>query len=256
MIMRRLNGKIALITGGASGIGAATAQRFVAEGAITVIADLNQSSAQSLAKSLGVSASAVHLDVSDASSWQGVLDGIRKDHGRLDILVNCAAISPWGDIEAATVEQWRTVLRVNAEGSFLGCKQAIAVMKETSKAASIIMVSSTMGLRPQPPVVAYDASKAAVWGLTRAVALHCCERDYPIRVNSVHPGVTSTPMFEDVMDTMPDPQAARAAVTASHPMKRIGQPAEIASAILFLASDEASFITGVALPVDGGFCAA
>jgi NAD(P)-dependent dehydrogenase (short-subunit alcohol dehydrogenase family) len=254
--MPRLDGKIALITGGASGIGAATARRFIAEGAITVIADINQSSAQSLAQSLGANASAMHLDVSDTSSWQAVLSAIRQAHGRLDILVNCAAISPWGDIEAASVEQWRSVLKVNAEGSFLGCKHAVSLMKETSKAASIVMVSSTMGLRPQPPVVAYDASKSAVWGLTRAVALHCCERGYPIRVNSVHPGVTSTPMFEDVMDKMPDPTAVRDAVAASHPMKRIGQPAEIASAILFLASDEASFITGVALPVDGGYCAA
>jgi len=254
--MGRLDGKIACITGGASGIGAAAARRFVAEGANVVLADLDVARAELLARELGARASAVALDVSREASWRDAMAEVRTRHARLDVLVNSAGISEPGDIEAETEAGWRRTQAVNADGVFFGCRQGLALMKDTTSAGAIVNVSSTLGLRPQPGFISYDASKAAVWALTRAVALHCCEKGYPIRVNAVHPGATLTPMMQRYLDAAPDPAAMMQLFASNHPMKRVGRAEELASAILFLASDEASFITGVSLPVDGGYCAA
>jgi 3(or 17)beta-hydroxysteroid dehydrogenase len=254
--MARLAGKVALVTGGASGIGAASARRFVAEGAQVVIADIDADRAQALAAELGEAALAVHLDVTDPSSWQAAMQLVRERDGRLDVLINSAGISVPGDIEAETLEGWHHTQKINADSIFLGCKHGIALMKDTTRAGSIVNLSSTLGLRPQPGFIAYDASKAAVWAVTRAVALHCCQKSYPIRVNAVHPGATLTPMMQRYLDAAPDPAEMMRIFASSHPMNRAGTAEELANAILFLASDEASFITGVSLPVDGGYCAA
>jgi len=263
--MSRLVDKIALITGGASGIGAATARRFVSEGAKVVIADINDSLGQQVAESIGqktlaealdLCCSYVHLDVTSEESWRHAVNSLRELHGRLDILVNSAGIGAPSTIEEATLEHWHQVHRINADSVFLGCKHGLGLMKETTRAGSIVNLSSTLGLRPQPMFTAYNSSKASVWAVTRTVALHCCEQGYPIRCNAVHPGATLTPMMETYLASAPDREAAIGMIASNHPMKRVGRPEEIANAILFLASDEASFITGVSLPVDGGYCAA
>lgn len=254
--MARLAGKIALVTGGASGIGAATARRFVEEGARVIVADIAQDKAAELAQKLGAAAEALQLDVTSDSSWQAAIGRVRARHGRLDVLVNSAGINVPGDIETETVEGWQRTQAVNSGSVFLGCKHGLSLMATTTQAGSIVNLASTLGIRPQAGFIADDASKAAVWAVTRAVALHCCEKGYPIRVNSVHPGATLTPMMQRYLDAAEDPAAILQMFAMNHPMKRVGKPEELANAILFLASDEASFITGVALPVDGGYCAA
>lgn len=254
--MRRLENKIALITGGASGIGAASARRFAAEGAVVIIGDIAADSGAQLANDLGHPASFVQLDVTSAAAWQHAIDAVRQRHGRLDILVNSAGVSIPSDFEQATFAHWQHTQRINADGVFLGCKYALELMKNTTRAGAIVNLSSTLGMRPQPNLVAYSASKAAVVAMTRALALHCCEKEYPIRVNAVLPGATLTPMMEAYLDAAADRAAMLQMFAANHPMKRVGSAEELANAILFLASDEASFITGISLPVDGGFCAA
>lgn len=254
--MGRLDGKVALITGGASGIGAASARRFAAEGAQVLVADIAQEAGQGLAAELGAAAAFVPLDVTSDASWAAAMDAVRRRHGRLDVLVNSAGISVPGEIEQTSLEQWHHTQQVNADSVFLGCRHGIALMKGSTRAGAIVNLSSTLGLRPQPGFIAYNASKASVWAVTRAVALHCCQKGYPIRVNAVHPGATLTPMMQRYLDAAPDPAEAMRMFAANHPMNRVGTPEELANAILFLASDEASFITGVSLPVDGGYCAA
>jgi 3(or 17)beta-hydroxysteroid dehydrogenase len=253
--MGRLQDKIALVSGGASGIGEASVRRFVAEGARVVIADLNADKGRELARSLGAPANFVPLDATAEDSWLAAIEDVRRLHGRLDILVNSAGISVPADIETAEFAHWRHTHKVNADSVFLGCKHGLSLLKETTRAGAIVNLASTLGLRPQPGFIAYDSSKASVWAVTRAVALHCCQKGYPIRVNSVHPGATLTPMMQGYLDAAPDRDAMLAMFAANHPMNRVGTPEELANAVLFLASDEASFITGVALPVDGGYCA-
>jgi NAD(P)-dependent dehydrogenase (short-subunit alcohol dehydrogenase family) len=252
----RLAGKIAFISGGASGIGEACAQRFVAEGAKVVIGDLDGDRAAAVAATLGGAARHVTLDVTQEESWRAAIASVAALHGRLDVLVNSAGISIASDIESGDFALWQRHQKVNADGVFLGCKYGLGLMKDTTRAGSIVNLSSTLGLRAHADFVAYGASKAAVWSITRSVALHCCQKAYPVRCNAVHPGATLTPMMQGVLDSAPDPAQLLEILAAGHPMKRVGQPQELASAILFLASDEASFITGVSLPVDGGYCAA
>jgi NAD(P)-dependent dehydrogenase (short-subunit alcohol dehydrogenase family) len=227
----------------------------VAEGARVVIADLNADKGRELARQLGAPANFVALDATAEDSWVAAIEDVRRVHGRLDVLVNSAGISVPADIETAEFAHWRHTHKVNADSVFLGCKYGLALLKETTRSGAIVNLASTLGLRPQPGFVAYDSSKASVWAVTRAVALHCCQKGYPIRVNSVHPGATLTPMMQGYLDAAPDRDAMLSMFAANHPMNRVGTPEELANAVLFLASDEASFITGVALPVDGGYCA-
>ncbi|AMN47560.1 hypothetical protein ACG33_10715 [Steroidobacter denitrificans] len=251
----RLAGKIAFISGGASGIGEASARRFVAEGACVVIGDMNAERAAAVVAELGTAARHVQLDVTQEESWRKAIDAVASLHGRLDVLVNSAGISIPNNIESCDYELWRRHQRINADGVFLGCKYGVGLMKGTTRAGAIVNLSSTLGLRAHGDFVAYGASKAAVWSITRSVALYCCQQDYPIRCNAVHPGATMTPMMQGVLDGAPDPAQMLETLAAGHPMKRVGRPEELASTILFLASDEASFVTGVSLPVDGGYCA-
>ena len=248
----RLAGRIAFISGGASGIGEASARRFVEEGARVVIGDLNAERAAAVAAGLGAAARHVPLDVTQEESWRAAFATVASLHGRLDILVNSAGISIASNIESCDFALWQRHQKINADGVFLGCKYGLGLMKDTTRAGAIVNLSSTLGLRSHADFVAYGSSKAAVLSVTRSVALHCCQQGYPIRCNAVHPGATLTPMMQGVLDASPDPAQLLEILAAGHPMKRVGQPQELANAILFLASDEASFITGVSLPVDGG----
>ena len=244
--MGRLDGKIAMVTGGASGLGAAMVRRFVAEGATVIIADIDDAGGAALAAELGAATRFQHLDVSDEPSWHAALATCE----RLDVLVNNAGITTHGSVEDLTLAQFRHEFDIDVVGVFLGCKLVIPLMKEAG--GSVINMSSMCGVRAQGDLAAYNAAKAAVTHLTKSVALHYAKCGYGMRCNSVHPGAIHTPILEKVMAQVADGQALYDGWVAVHPIGRLGTPEEIAAAALYLASDESLFTTGAEFRIDGG----
>ena len=252
--MGRVDGKVALITGGASGIGLATAGLLADEGAKVVLTDLVEPEANAAAVAAR-RGRFYKLDVTRENEWIAVTDAVVSEFGRLDILVNCAGVSLLKDVETTTLEEWRRLMAVNLDGTFLGCKHAIRVMKERGN-GSIVNMSSVAGLVGAANLAAYSASKGAVRLLTKSVALHCARKGYNIRCNSVHPSFVETPMLRSMLTAARDPQKLEANYASAAPLGRLAKPIEIARTILFLASDEAAFTTGAELVVDGGLTAA
>lgn len=254
----RLQGKTALISGGASGIGAATARRFVSEGARVVIGDIQTEKGSALATELGASALFERLDVTASDSWAEAVERAQARFGALTTVVNSAGISVPATIEDETLEGFRRTLSINLDGAFLGCKYGVAALK-AGKGGAIINVASTLGVRAGAIFTAYAASKGGVRLLTRSVALHCAAQGYDIRVNAILPGAVHTEMVDGYIAAGVAAGGSREGViegfASVHPMKRLGRPDEPANAIVFLASDEASFVTGADLPVDGGYLA-
>lgn len=251
--MGRVAGKVALVTGGASGLGRATALILSEQGAKVVITDIQENAGARVAAEIGHDVLFLQQDVSREADWQRVMSQIIEDYGKLDILVNNAALLHMASIEDTSLEDWHRLHKVNSDGVFLGCKYAVETMKGTTKGGSIINISSGAGLRPISLVPAYGASKSVVWSLTRTTALHCAESGYPIRCNSIHPGVIRTPMMEATVPEGEDIEAAMVMHAEAHPMKRLVTVEDVALSILYLASDESAIVTGVALPVDGGY---
>jgi len=258
--MSRVHAKIAVITGAASGIGQATARLMAEEGARVVVADIDRAKGEASAREVNAAAFIEH-DAGDEASWERLMREVLQRFGRLDILVNNAAIPGVGtsiaDPETTTVETWRAVQRVNLEGVFLGCKHAIAAMKSRGGGA-IVNVSSGGAIIPSPMNTPYGAAKAGVLNLTITVASHCAVRRYGIRCNAVLPGGTRTPMMLGLLETLAHQSGAgatelEAAFAGSGGIGRLAEPREIAQAIVFLASDEASYINAEMLVVDGGF---
>lgn len=257
MDQERLNDKIALVTGGASGLGAAIAHLFQAHGATVYVADIQVESGRRFAADSG--SRFLPLDVSSEESWAAAAREIETRHGRLDVLVNNAGIlgpKEASDPENTRLDDWHRVMSVNADGVFLGCKHCIPLMR-SSGAGAIINISSIAGLIATPYATAYGASKALVRQLTKSVAQHCAERGYNIRCNSIHPGDVITPMREDAFRE----DAARAGISKSKaiyltnksiPLGAMAEPRDIANAALFLASEESRFVTGAKFIVDGG----
>jgi 3(or 17)beta-hydroxysteroid dehydrogenase len=248
--MTRVAGKVALVTGGASGIGKGCARKLAAEGARVVVADRDLERGAAVAAELGAPHNFAHLDVTDEEGWARVIASLE----RLDVLVNSAGIAVWGDIEQLTLEQWRQQHAVNADGTFLGCRAAVGAMKHTG-GGSIINISSVAGLIGVADAAAYCSSKGAVRLLTKSVALHAARGGYNIRCNSVHPSFIDTPMVQQFVDIAPDKAKARASFERAAPLKRLGEVDDVANLVLFLASDESKFITGAELVVDGGLTA-
>lgn len=247
--MGRIDGKIAFITGGASGLGEAIVRRFVTEGASVIIADIDVAAGQALADELG--ARFVKLDVSQEADWLAAFASCE----RIDILVNNAGITTHGSIEDLTLAQFKHEFEVDAVGVFLGCKHVIPLMKAKpggTGGGSVINMSSMCGVRAQDDLAAYNAAKAAVTHLTKSVALHYARRGYGMRCNSIHPGAIHTPILEKVMAQVEDGQALYDGWVAVHPIGRLGKPEEVAVMALYLASDEAAFTTGAEFRVDGG----
>jgi NAD(P)-dependent dehydrogenase (short-subunit alcohol dehydrogenase family) len=245
----RLMDKVAFVTGGASGLGEAIVRRYVAEGAQVIIADIDVTGGEALAKEIG--ARFVPLNVSDEQAWLNAFAGIP----RIDILVNNAGITTHGSIEELTLAQFRHEFDVDVVGVFLGCKYVIPLMKtkpDGSGGGSVINMSSMCGVRAQADLAAYNAAKAAVTHLTKSVALHYAKSGYGIRCNSLHPGAIHTPILEKVMAQVEDGQALYDGWVAGHPIGRLGKPEEIAAMAVYLASDEAAFTTGAEFRVDGG----
>ncbi|MDT8915717.1 glucose 1-dehydrogenase [Amycolatopsis sp. PS_44_ISF1] len=247
----RLTGKIALITGATGGIGSATAELFAREGADLIVTDLAEDALRELAARLAATGAEVftaRLDVSSAESWHEVIERTRQRFGRLDVLVNVAGIVDWPGVEGTTQESWDRVIAVNQTGTWLGMKAAMPLLRASGR-ASIINTSSVLGLVGSGAAAAYQASKGAVRLLSKTAAVEYATQG--IRVNSVHPGVIATPMIQDILDEEGDQQPD----IVRTPMRRAGHPGEIAAAMLFLAGDESSFVTGTELVVDGGLTA-
>jgi 3(or 17)beta-hydroxysteroid dehydrogenase len=219
------------------------------------VADLQEEKGHELVRNLGDAAYFVPLDVTSPPSWEKALESVKVRFGGFTTLVNSAGVSLFANIEQETLEGFRRMTTVNLEGTFLACKYGIAALKNTPNAA-IITVISTLAIRTAPDYLAYSASKAGARMVTRAAALHCAEHKYSVRINAVLPGPTHTEMVDAHVEAGMKTGASRESVLALYEqhvaLKRLGEPAELASAIAFLASDEASFITGVDLPVDGG----
>ena len=252
--MGRVKGKVAIVTGGGSGLGAAIAERLHEEGAHVVVTDIT---AEVKAPISGVYY--LRQDVRDETGWINLVADVEARHGRLDIMVNNAGTT--GDMietnpETTPLEDWQRIFRVNAEGVFLGCKHIMSAMQRCG-GGSIINMSSIGALVPTPFITAYGASKAAVTHLTRSVALHCAERGYHIRCNSVHPGQIHTPMLDQLFENAArqanaDKEVIKAAFLQRIPMGVFQDARDIANAVLFLASDESRYITGTQIVVDGG----
>ena len=252
--MARLTGKTALVTGAGTGIGLATAKLFAQEGAKVVIGELDEKSGRAAAEA--VKGDYVKLDVREEAGWRAALDEIKAKHGGLHVLVNNAGVlcrSEQPDIENTSLEEWRWLQQINVEGVFLGCKLAIPLLRD-SGGGSIINLSSIAGLLATPHLAAYGASKGAVRQMTKSVAAHCGRRGYKIRCNSVHPGLIETQMGDKVTRLGgADPDEVKETRRKAVPLGILGRPEDVASCILFLASDDARYVTGAELVVDGGF---
>jgi NAD(P)-dependent dehydrogenase (short-subunit alcohol dehydrogenase family) len=245
----RLKGKVAIVTGGASGMGRSEATIFAREGARVVVADLLEREGEEVAKGIGDAARFMKLDVTSEASWQAVVAAAEREFGRLDILVNNAGISGTYQPDLTSTEAWDKVMDINAKGVFFGMKHAVPALKRAGGGA-IVNISSISGFAGQHGVhMAYNASKGAVRIMTKTAAVQWAADN--IRVNSVHPGFLPA-MRTSVGSANPE---WRAKVLKAVPMKREGRVEEVAHAVLFLASDEASYITGTELVVDGGFLA-
>jgi 3(or 17)beta-hydroxysteroid dehydrogenase len=251
-----LSGQVAIVTGGASGIGAASAALLAEAGAAVIVADLN--AAKDGPGDRG-SRFVLH-DVTAEESWQALLADVLEREGRLDVLVNNAGISGGaGSVESTDVATWQRVQAVNAEGVFLGCKYAIRGMRRTGprkpkSKGSIVNISSVAGLQAGAGSIAYTASKGAVRLLSKSVALYCAEQKYDIRCNSVHPGGVDTPIFDPLWQFMGRDQG-KALVDKRHPIGRMAESSEIGEVVLWLASDRSSFVTGAEIAADGGITA-
>lgn len=254
----RLKSKVALVTGAARGIGAAISSAFAQEGAKVWLTDLVD--AQAEAHRWGSSAAFRCLDVREEEQWRQVVNEIVAVDGRLDVVVNNAGVTGFEDgqgphdPEHASLEAWRSVHRTNLDGVFLGCKYAISAMR-TRGTGSIINISSRSGQVGIPAAAAYASSKAAVRNHTKTVALYCAEQGLGIRCNSIHPGAVLTPMWDPFLGNGPDRTANIESLVADTPMKRFGAPREIAALAVLLASDEAAYMTGAELTIDGGLLA-
>jgi NAD(P)-dependent dehydrogenase (short-subunit alcohol dehydrogenase family) len=258
----RVAGKIALVTGGAQGLGEAAARMLAREGAKVAVSDVNAKGAEKVAASINQfhpgAAIALAHDVTREDEWQAVIAEIERAFGGLHILINNAGIGGGSDVESTSLEVWRRIHLVDLESVFLGCKSAIPLMagtvKKTGLGGSIVNISSIAGIIAGHNMAAYNSAKAGVRHLSKSVALHCAKRGYNIRSNSVHPVFIATPILDNLVERF-GKEEAYAKLGRQVPLGKIGEPDDIAYAVLYLASDESKFITGAELKVDGGISA-
>ena len=258
----RVHGKIALITGGAQGLGEASARMLAREGARVVVTDINSEGAKKVAQSINEkhagAAVAFPHDVTSGDDWVRVLDQAEQAFGGLHALVNNAGIGLTKDLEDVTLEEWRHVHAIDLDGVFLGCKLSLSLMAKTVKATglggSIVNISSIAGIIAGHNMAAYNSAKAGVRHLSKSVALYCARKNYGIRSNSIHPVFIATPILDGLVQRY-GREEAYAKLGRQIPIGHIGEPDDIAYAVLYLASDESKFVTGAELKVDGGISA-
>ena len=255
----RVQGKVCVVTGAARGLGLAAAERLLQEGACVLITDLDKKTGlaeRARLAGLGYPVEFKKQDVTEAQQWKSVLDAAISRWGRLDVLVNNAGVAQLGTIETQSAEAWRRTLAANLDSVFFGMQQAVPRMKKTG-GGSIVNIASIEGMVGEAQLPAYNSSKGAVRILSKSAAIHCARSGYNIRVNSVCPGFAATQMVAVGLASLGEEGAkAFTGVTLARiPMGRFAEPVEIANAVLFLASDEASYMTGSDLVVDGGFTA-
>lgn len=252
--MKRLNQKTCVVTGAGRGIGAAIAKHFAAEGARVVVTDKDPASARSIAAEIG--ADVRELDVAREDHWLAFAEA----YPAIDVLVNNAGVTGFEegvaahDPENASLNDWKSVHEVNLDGTFMGCRYAIRAMRK-KRTGAIINISSRSGLVGIPAAAAYASSKAAIRNHTKTVALYCAEQGLAIRCNSVHPAAILTPMWEPMLGAGPDRQTRMEAFVADTPMRRFGTVDEVASVCILLASDDAAYMTGTEITIDGGLLA-
>lgn len=251
--MGRLQGKVALVTGGSKGIGKAIVERFAEEGAKVVFTAIEKEAGDELEKELIPNRLVfMQQDVSKKDDWNRVINATLDKFGKINIIVNNAGIGLYADIEKMDEKNWDATIGINLTGTMWGVKYGIKAMKNNHEKNSIINLCSVEGLIGDPDLFAYNASKGGVRLLTKSAALDCARKHYDIRINSVHPGYVDTPLVENLEKT--DPKVKDHLVSL-HPMGRLAQPIEVANMALFLASDESSFSTGSEFLVDGGYTA-
>lgn len=240
--MGRLRDKVILITGAAGGIGSAIAEAVVRNGGIAIASDLGNRR--------GIDHP---LDVTSEADWQRVTDAIGVSAGRLDGLVNAAGIAVVGTVDDTDFATWRRVMAINLDGTFLGCKYAMPLLRKAG--GSIVNLSSVSGLVGGYNLAAYNASKGGVRLLSKSVALHGARMNPPVRCNSVHPTFIAGPMTDALLNSVPEPEKTRARMERSVPMNRFGKPSEVADMCVYLLSDESGFVTGAEFAIDGGLTA-
>jgi len=251
--MGQLDGRVGIVTGAASGIGAATARVLAREGAKLLLTDIDDAAGEALADSIG--GAYVHHDVTDETGWHGVVATVDRNFGRLDILIANAGIGIMGPVVDMSLADWRRQMAINVDGVFLSVKYCIPAMRRGGRGGSIVMLSSVAGLRGSAGLAGYSASKGAVRLFAKSMALECAQAGDGIRVNSVHPGIIATPIWTKLPPGANAPLDPDKIAASSVPMGKPGQAEEIANGILFLASDQSSHVTGSELVIDGGLTA-
>jgi NAD(P)-dependent dehydrogenase (short-subunit alcohol dehydrogenase family) len=250
--MALLDGKVGIITGAASGIGAATARTLAREGARLVLTDIDDTAGRALAEEIG--GVYLHHDVAEEDGWPTVISAAEK-LGRLDIMVANAGIAIMGNVLEMSLKDWRRQMAINVDGVFLSVKYTVPAMRRAGNGGSIVMLSSVAGLRGSAGLAGYSASKGAVRLFAKSIALECAQAGDGIRVNSVHPGIIATPIWTKMPEGQNRPMDPYAIAEASVPIGKAGQASEIADGILFLASGLSSHMTGSELVIDGGLTA-
>ncbi len=255
--MSRIEGKVAIVTGAASGLGLASSKKLIQEGARVVLTDINQQALETIKEHLSefseTQYSTEYLDVTSEESWQEVIEKVELEYGKINILINSAGISLGSDIVSTDFEVWKKVHQVNLDSVFLGCKYAIPKIAAYGP-GSIINLSSISGIVAGWNTAAYNSSKAGVRLLTKSVALYCAKKGYDVRCNSIHPAFVNTPILDPIKQAFGDDEAVRK-LARQIPMNKIGDTDDVAYAVLYLASDESKFMTGSEIILDGGLSA-
>ena len=255
--MSRVEGKVAIVTGAASGLGLASSKKMIQEGARVILTDINQEGLNDIKEHLKdfseTQYSTEYLDVTSEESWQEILEKVELEYGKINILINSAGISLGSDIVSTDFEVWKKVHQVNLDSVFLGCKYAIPKIAAYGP-GSIINLSSISGIVAGWNTAAYNSSKAGVRLLTKSVALYCAKKGYDVRCNSIHPAFVNTPILDPIKQAFGDDEAVRK-LARQIPMNKIGDTDDVAYAVLYLASDESKFMTGSEIILDGGLSA-